>query len=238
MSCAAEGRKAKDEAIRLKQEKRLLADLARLQKRIEAVRLQCSKKLYEAIGRLKERYPRVARYWKMDYDEAQQKLTWQEDQEKKQRALRLDGAYLLKTDRKDLTAEEAWRLYVLLTRVEDAFRDMKSPLSERPIFHHLQHRVETHIFLCVLAYHLLIAIEKSFLDQGIHTSWATLRQQLSTHQIVTAVLPTTDGNLLKIRRATTPDPQQRLIYRVLAIPEEVMPPIRTWLPAQEGDPQR
>ncbi|HEY2289130.1 MAG TPA: hypothetical protein VGM86_00390 [Thermoanaerobaculia bacterium] len=49
------------------------------------------------------------------------------------------------------------------------------------------------------------------------------------------MLPTTDGNLLKIRRATTPDPQQRLIYRVLAIPEEVMPPIKTWLPAQEGD---
>lgn len=235
--CRSEGRKAKDEAIRLKQEKRLLADLARLRKRIETGKLKHSEKVYEALGRLKERYPRVARYWKMDYDAVEQKLDWQEDHEKKKRALRLDGAYLLKTDRKDLTAEEAWRLYVLLTRVEDAFRDMKSPLSERPIFHHLQHRVETHIFLCVLAYHLLIAIEKSFLDQGIHTSWATLREQLSTHQVVTAVLPTTDGNLLKIRRATTPEPQHRLIYRVLAIPEEVMPPIKTWLPAQEEDLQ-
>ena len=43
---------------------------------------------------------------------------------------------------------------------------MKSPLMERPIFHHLEHRVQTHIFLCVLAYHLLVAIEKRFLDQG------------------------------------------------------------------------
>jgi transposase len=234
--CRSEGRKAKDEAIRLKQEKRLLADLARLQKRIAAGRLKQLKKIYEALGRLKERYPRVARYWKMDYDTAQQKLDWQEDQVKKQHALRLDGSYLLKTDRKDLTAEEAWRLYILLTRVEDAFRDMKSPLSERPIFHHLQHRVETHIFLCVLAYHLLISIEKTFLDQSIHTSWATLREQLSTHQVVTAVLPTTDGNLLKIRRATTPEPQHRMIYRVLAIPEEVMPPVKTWLPAEEEAP--
>jgi len=111
---------------------------------------------------------------------------------------------------------------------------MKSPLSERPIFHQLQRRVETHIFLCVLAYHLLIAIEKTFLDQEIHTSWATLRQQLSTHQIVTAVLPTTDGHLLKIRKATTPEPQHRQIYRVLGIPEEVMAPIKTWLPIQSG----
>jgi transposase len=231
--CRSEGRKAKDEAIRLKQEKRLLADLARLQRRIEAGRLQRAEKVYEALGRLKERYPRVARYWRLEYDAVQQKLSWQEDQEKKQRALLLDGTYLLKTDRKDLSAEEAWRLYILLTRVEDAFRDMKSPLSERPIFHQLQHRVETHIFLCVLAYHLLVAIEKSFLDQGIHTSWTTLRKQLSTHQVVTVVLPTTDGSLLKIRRSTTPEPQHRLIYRVLAVPEEVMPPVKTLLPVAE-----
>jgi hypothetical protein len=42
---------------------------------------------------------------------------------------------------------------------------MKSPLSERPIFHHLERRVETHIFLCVLAYHLLVAVENTLLDE-------------------------------------------------------------------------
>jgi transposase len=235
--CRSEGRKAKDQAIRLKQEKHLLADLARLQKRIDAGRLKRPDKIHEALGRLKERYPRVARYWRMSYQEDPPKLDWHEDSDKKQRAIGLDGTYLLKTDRKDLSAEEAWRLYILLTRVEDAFRDMKSPLSERPIFHHLQHRVETHIFLCVLAYHLLVAVEKSFLDQGIHTSWATLREQLRTHQVVTAVLPTTDGHLLKIRRATTPEPQHRLIYNVLGIPEQVMAPIKTWLTAEEVDLQ-
>jgi hypothetical protein len=45
----------------------------------------------------------------------------------------------------------------------------------------LERRVETHIFLCVLAYHLLVCIERAFLEQGIHTSWETLRRQLSTH---------------------------------------------------------
>ena len=86
-------------------------------------------------------------------------------------------------------------------------------------------------------YHLLITVEKTFLDQEIHTSWATLRQQLRTHQVVTAVLPTTDGHLLKIRKATTPEPQHRQIYRVLGVPEEVMTPIKTWLPTRcEEDP--
>jgi len=59
---------------------------------------------------------------------------------------KVDGTHILKTDRQDLTAEEIWRTYILLTRVEDAFRDRKTPLLDRPIFHHLQHRVQTHIF--------------------------------------------------------------------------------------------
>ena len=233
--CRSEGRKTKDEAIRRKQEQRLRSDLTRLQKRVAAGRLKQTGKIHEAIGRLRERYPRVARYYQIAYDEAQGQLLWDEDQERKQPAVRLDGTYLLKTDRLDLDAEQAWRLYILLTRVEDAFRDLKTPLSERPIFHQLEHRVETHIFLCVLAYHLLISIEKSFLEQGLHTSWVTLRQHLATHQVVTAVLPTSDSGLLKIRKATKPEAQHRQIYDVLKIPYDVMAPLRVWLPTQDSD---
>src|SRR6266496_3902614 len=53
-----------------------------------------------------------------------------EEMEKKVITEKLDGSYVLKTDRKDLTVEEIWRTYILLTRVEDVFRDMKSPLME------------------------------------------------------------------------------------------------------------
>src|SRR2546429_6167109 len=91
-------------------------------------------------------------------------ISWNELADKKATAKKLDGSYVLKTDRQDLTAEEIWRTYILLTRVEDAFRDIKSPLMERPIFHHLQNRTQTHIFLCVLAYQLLAAIEHRFLQ--------------------------------------------------------------------------
>jgi hypothetical protein len=101
-------------------------------------------------------------------------------------------------------------------------------LLERPIFHHLQNRTQTHIFLCVLAYHLLVAIEKRFLDRDIHTSWWTLRQQLSSHQVVTVVLPTVEGEILKIRKATTPGSVHKEIYAALKIPMEGMKPVKTW----------
>jgi transposase len=226
--CRSEGREEKDRAIRETQERRWLQALEALQTRIDRGYLQHAEKIHQAIGRLKERYPRVARYYRIEYDRAQRRLVWQELPDKKAVAEQLDGSYLPKTDRHDLMAEEIWRTYILLTRVEAAFRAMKSPLMERPIFHQLAHRTQTHIFLCVLAYHLLVAIEKRFLDHGIHTSWGTLRQQLSTHQVVTVVLPTTRGTVLKIRKGSTPEPTHREIYATLKIPLEVMKPVTTW----------
>jgi transposase len=230
--CRSEGRTEKDRAIRAQHEQRFLGDLQKLQARVAQGRLRDAAKVHEAIGRLKERHARVARYYDLTYEAATAAVTWTPQADKHAQAERLDGAYLLKTDRQDLGDEEIWRLYILLTRVEDAFRDMKSPLLERPIFHHLQHRVQTHIFLCVLAYHLLVAIEKRFLDQSIHTSWATLRAQLSTHQVQTIVLPATNGQTLRIRKASTPEVIHREIYRTLQIPHEVMKPVRTWAPTE------
>jgi len=226
--CRSAARIEKDRAIRDTHEQRLLTDLRKLQARVARGRLRDAGKVQEAIGRLKERYSRVARYYVITSDAATGAVSWTEQAEKKAAARALDGTYLLKTDRQDLADDEVWRLYTLLTRVEAAFRALKSPLMERPIFHHLEHRVQTHIFLCVLAYHLLVAIEKRCLDHGWHTSWATLREQLSTHQVATVVLPAIDGRILKIRKASTPDDVHREIYRVLQVPPEVMTPVKTW----------
>src|SRR2546427_1643801 len=226
--CLSDGRQEKDRALREKHEQRLLEDLEKLKKRIDTGHLKHLEKIHQALGRLKERYPRVARYYSLHYDAEQKNLSWREEADKKGIAEKLDGSYVLKTDRLDMTADEIWRTYLLLTRVEAAFRAMKSPLMERPIFHHLQHRAQTHIFLCVLAYHLLVAIEKPFLDQGVHTSWWTIRQQLSTHQVVTVVLPTGNGNILRIRKGGTPEPIHREIYATLKIPQEVIRPVKTW----------
>ena len=231
--CISAGREEKDRAIRVKHEERLIKDLQGLKARVEKGQLKKSEKIHEAIGRLKERYPRVARYYRMEYDAEQKRVSWQDDAEKKALAVKLDGSYVLKTDRQDLMADEIWRTYSLLTRVESAFRSMKSPLMERPIFHHLKNRTQTHIFLCVLAYHLLVAIEKRFLDKGIHTSWWTIRQELSTHQVLTVVLPTADRRVLKIRKAGSPEPVHREIYETLRIPLEVMKPVKTWHEAKQ-----
>lgn len=226
--CISDRRSEKDKAIREFQEKKLIADLKKLVKRISTGRLKKEEKIYEAMGRIKERYPRVARYYKIEYDSLTQELSYQENAERKGLAESLDGSYMLRTDRTDISDDEIWRTYSLLTRCENAFCNMKSPLCERPIFHQLERRVQTHIFLCILAYHLLVAIEKTLLDEGIHTSWLTVKDTLKTHQVATVILPTTSGEILKIRRGVNAEPEHLEIYKSLKIPSEVMKPIKTW----------
>ena len=173
--CISEGRRQKDRAIRESHEARLLADLDRLQvERVASRRLVKPEKIAEAIGRLRERYPRVARYYDLEYRADTGELHAALRSERRDIAERVDGAYLLKTDRQDLSGEEIWRLYVLLARAENAFRNMKSSLAMRPMFHQIEPRVDTHIFLSVMAYRLLVAIEKTLLDQGVHSSWSSV----------------------------------------------------------------
>ena len=68
---------------------------------------------------------------------------------------KLLGCYVLRTDRQDLKAPEFWSLYMGLTKTEEGFRALKSSLGLRPNYHQLEERVEGHVFITVLEYHLL-----------------------------------------------------------------------------------
>ncbi len=78
------------------------------------------------------------------------------------RQRRLDGIFILQTnqDSDQLSAQEAVAAYRQLMEVERAFRLIKSPVIKvRPIFHWSQRRVETHLFICYLAFLLAKALE-------------------------------------------------------------------------------
>jgi hypothetical protein len=68
---------------------------------------------------------------------------------------KLTGSYFLRTNRTDLEAKELWQLYNVLRSVEDAFRFMKSSLGLRPVYHQKEHRVDGHLWITILAYHLI-----------------------------------------------------------------------------------
>ena len=59
-----------------------------------------------------------------------------------------------------MTEADLWKLYVLLARIERSFRYLKSNLGIRSVFHQRTERADAHIFISLLAYHLLHAIER------------------------------------------------------------------------------
>jgi hypothetical protein len=129
-----------------------------------------------------------------------------------------DGRYLLRTNRTDLSEKQIWELYVTLNRVERSFRSLKGCLGIRPIFHRKPQRIEAHIFLSVLAYHLLHAIEEQLRSQGDTRCWSTVRGLLGTHQVMTITQHAVDGRLFQLRRPTRPEAEHERLYHALRLP--------------------
>jgi transposase len=69
----------------------------------------------------------------------------------------LDGFYVIRTSlpQQSISAHQTVRTYKSLSQVERVFRSLKSvDLKVRPIHHHLEERVRTHVFICMLAYYV------------------------------------------------------------------------------------
>lgn len=84
-------------------------------------------------------------------------FSYERNVEKIEKEARLDGLYVIRTSVKKeiLDAEETVKAYKNLSKVERAFRSLKTvDLKVRPIFHRLPHRVRCHVFLCMLAYYV------------------------------------------------------------------------------------
>ncbi|MGK2853854.1 MAG: IS1634 family transposase [Microbacteriaceae bacterium] len=122
---------------------------------------------------------------------------------------RLDGKFLLRTSDPSLSAEDVALGYKQLLEVERGWRDMKSTLDLRPVYHHLERRIRAHVLLCWLALLLIRVAETATGD-----TWRNLRHQLDRiHQ------GTFTGPAGTIRRRTATLPEQAAILRALQLPE-------------------
>jgi transposase len=177
-------------------------------------------RVMERLGRLHEKYPTIARYYQLDVqhnDDIVNGIIWKIDQEKELQS-RFSGSYYLRSSRSDLEAKELWSLYIMLNRVEDSFRCLKSDLGLRPVYHQKDKRMEGHLFISVLAYHLLASLQKGLTEQGIHYRWDTIRTRMSNQTRVTTSITNQKGERLHIRATTDPEPFHFEIYRALGLP--------------------
>ncbi|HVM14032.1 MAG TPA: IS1634 family transposase [Egibacteraceae bacterium] len=122
---------------------------------------------------------------------------------------RLDGKFLLRTSDPTLSAEDVALGYKQLLEVERGWRDMKSTLELRPVYHRLEDRIRAHVLLCWLALLLIRLAENATKD-----TWRNLRHELDRMHVGEFAGPT--GRVLQ-RTETTP--RQAQILKALGVAE-------------------
>jgi len=117
------------------------------------------------------------------------------DEDAVKRDARLDGKFVLTTNT-DLTAAEVAQTYKSLWRVERTFREQKSTLEVRPLYHHRDETCIGHIVASFLALRLEVDLQQRLDEGGVKVSWPDLMRDLNQ---VHAVLLELDGKRYQLR---------------------------------------
>jgi len=214
--CHSIDKEKKEESIKNKFQQRFEDELLKAR---NALNLKNGTKRYdkviERIGRLKERFKLVSHRYNVSIEkdtetDKAKNITWSRKKTEK-----TSGVYCLRTNRKDLNEQQIWDIYTMLTDIEDAFRCMKSELGLRPIYHQKETRCDGHIFITLLAYHLLHTIRFKLRQKGVRFCWTTIRRQLSTQVRITTTMKREDGKVISIRKSSKAEPPHQAIYDAL-----------------------
>jgi hypothetical protein len=138
------------------------ADLNKIREAVAAGRLRSEAAIGLRAGRILNRY-QMAKHFTLEIGEDHFCYSRKSAEIRSEAAL--DGIYVLRTNvpAETLSAPEVVGAYKRLSRVEDAFRSLKSvDLELRPIYHRLEERVRAHAFLCLLAEYLVFHLRAAW----------------------------------------------------------------------------
>ena len=141
------------------------ADLAVIRKSVDGGTLRGGAEIGVRVGQAINRF-RMKKH--MNYEIGDTSFAFSRNAENIAREAALDGIYVIRTSlpEQDMVADDCVRIYKALTRVERAFRTMKTVnLHVRPIYHRIAQRVRAHIFLCTLAYYVEWHIREVWRDR-------------------------------------------------------------------------
>ena len=99
---------------------------------------------------------------------------------------------------------------------------MKSSLGMRPVYHQKERRVDGHLWITILAYHLIQNCMYRLRQAGVRERWETIRNLLSTRVRVTIRAKTAEGKTLHHRSSTKAEEYQAKIYRALQISPQIL----------------
>lgn len=220
--CHSTRREQKDSAISNRFTRRMEEDLQKLHNGLSKKRcLKNYDKVLVKIGRLRQKNAKVSKQYtisvtKDNTNNNATAINWH----RKPAAETTDtfpGVYCLRTSHSDWDEKTLWNTYTMLTDLEAVFRSLKSELGLRPVHHQIARRVSGHLFITVLAYHLVHSIRIRLKQRNIYNSWATIRNILSSHNRVTVSMLCKNGSTVHVRKSTRPEAAQQEIYSALGV---------------------
>jgi transposase len=224
--CESVAKTAVGQAMKTRFQKRFEEDLKKL---AEGLAKPLGRKQYDKIllriGRLKEKHKAISGCYKIDVllsedGKTVAGLTWAAIEEKMEEKLK--GHYFLRTNLKNKSPQELWGLYGNLRTVEEAFRFMKSSLGMRPVYHQIEKRVDGHLWITILAYHLIWNAQYRLRQEKIMEQWETIRNLLGTRIRITLQAQTAEGKILHHRSTTKAEEHQTKIYQALGLSPQIL----------------
>jgi transposase len=148
------------------------------------------------------------------------------NRKKLRKARRREGHYLLRTNLSGKEPAELWRLYIQLTEIEAAFKNLKDDLKLRPIHHQLEGRIEAHIFVAFLAYCLGVTLRARLKPLASGLTARAVLDKFAAVQMLDVHFQTTDGRTLILTRHTELNADQKLLVKQLRLDLPPQPPPR------------
>lgn len=208
----------KESAIRDKLTERFVADMELARAAIGKPKgTKATDKVHQRIGRIRERHSRVAKNYTIEVAEKEGTvtgITWALVPKTPQGQ---EGVYFLRTSVADLSEEAVWRMYATLTEVEAAFRTLKTDLRIRPVHHQNDANIEAHLFMGVLAYHIVAILRHKLKQAGINKGWSKIIATMDSQKLVTTTFNDKEGNRHFVRQCSQPTVNAKVIYDSLGL---------------------
>ncbi len=218
----SEDRRKKERGMRRRQLKWLWKRL----KEIQAVKFSQKNDMVMKLGAAKQQAPSAWRLVEMEIAKSESELSFKFSLRKKKlrQVRRREGRYLLRSNLTEEQPAQLWHLYIQLTQVEEAFKNLKGDLALRPLFHKKEARIEAHIFVSFLAYCLHVTLRRWLRDLAPGLSPRAVLDKFRAVQMIDVHLPTTDDREVILSRYTQPEKDLQLLLKQLKLQLPEQPP--------------
>jgi Transposase DDE domain len=222
-------RRQKERAMRRRQ----LKDLWRRLKEIQAMKFSEKNDMVMKLGAAKQQSPSAWRLVEVKIAKAEAELSFTFSLRKKKfrQVRQREGRYLLRSNLVEEAPAKLWHLYIQLTQVEEAFKNLKGDLALRPLFHKKETRIEAHIFVAFLAYCLHVTLKRWLRDLAPGLTPRSVLDKFRAVQMIDVHLPTTDGREVILNRYTQPEKELQILLTQLKLQLPDQPPPKITAPA-------